>query len=366
MPARTAVPGPARLAASAARRMLNGFGLSFMRSATYRAMHDQVRHLTREMNRAAEELGKARHAAAAADYRLALVTAKLAQPADAADAVAALRPLVGSPLPFVIDANLRPAARLERGPCPHRVFVCSLPKSGTYLLAELLTELGSLPTGLHLNVGGLSDYRAATPAEQRGNPERFGVPVPLDISARLVAPGQFAVGHLERSASVKAALGPSRIAFALRDVRDGLVSFMRYAADTRRYKHLMGPWVEAADPRDRMTGFMDVAGKVYLDMCRPMVGWLRDPDALTVRFEALCGDRGEAEQAELVRGLAALLDRPVPNGDPLALLRAVFGRPTKTWSGKRTDRSAYWSPAAEARFVDLGGTELNRELGYEV
>jgi hypothetical protein len=328
-------------------------------------MTDQIHRLTAELDRTVTELRQAREAAAVADARLAAVTAQLtAPPTDSTDVAARLRPLAGCPLPFVIDDRLRPAARLERGASPHRVFVCSLPKAGTYLLAELLAELGSVPTGLHLSFGGLSDYRRATPAEQRAEHERYAVAAPLDQSARLVAPGQFAVGHLECTAAVKAALGPARIVFAVRDVRDGMISFMRFAADTGRYPNLLGPWTKAEDPRQKLIGFLESgAGKLYLGLCRPMAAWQREPGALTVRFEGLYGDRGEAEQAELVRRLAKLLDRPVP-ADPLALVHKVLGRPTKTWSGGRSDRSAYWSPEAEARFADLGGVELNRELGY--
>ena len=45
-------------------------------------------------------------------------------------------------------------------------------------------------------------------------------------------------------------------------------------------------------------------------------------------------------------------ERSVP---PEELVAKAMGRPTKTWSGRRTERGIYWNAEVEARFRELGG-----------
>jgi hypothetical protein len=46
------------------------------------------------------------------------------------------------------------------------------------------------------------------------------------------------------------------------------------------------------------------------------------------------------------------------------ILRKSLAATTMTSSGKRTDRTKYWSDVVERRFRELGGAELNALLGY--
>jgi len=47
------------------------------------------------------------------------------------------------------------------------------------------------------------------------------------------------------------------------------------------------------------------------------------------------------------------------------LVAGAMGRPTKTWSGRRTECKIYWNDEFEARFREFGGVELNKRLGYD-
>jgi hypothetical protein len=56
------------------------------------------------------------------------------------------------------------------------IIVCSFPKAGTYLVAELLKRLGVKPTGFHLMVQDFSDYSFASIDEARNRYQRFTSP----------------------------------------------------------------------------------------------------------------------------------------------------------------------------------------------
>jgi len=80
---------------------------------------------------------------------------------------AELLPWAGSNIPIYLTPEVRPAAKPQRGASRHRIVVCSLPKAGTYFLAEVLSRMGCVATQLHLSPGHFTDYRWATRKEAR-------------------------------------------------------------------------------------------------------------------------------------------------------------------------------------------------------
>jgi hypothetical protein len=293
--------------------------------------------------------------------------------ADRLDAVlpearfaAALRPYAGVRLPLYLDEAGAPAAVPARGAAPRPVLVLSLPKAGTYLVAALLGELGLADTGLHLAEAGLTDYRHATREEAVSAYVARMVALPIAASARLVHPGQFAVGHMAPTPEVLAATEGFARVLLLRDLRDCLVSAMRFLGQAGRGV-LAGDlsWRAVAEPRARMLAFLRTTGADFLrHQYAPMTEWLGRPGIPALRFEALLGDAGEAGRRAALETLVAAAFLPHPPEAGAAALARVLGRPTLTFSGRRSRLEEVWSDAAEDAFAALGGPALNARLGY--
>jgi hypothetical protein len=269
------------------------------------------------------------------------------------------------PLPVYITDDFRPVAQMARGASPHRIIICSIPKAGTYLVDRLLELLGCVPSRLHLSSTYLTDYRFATLREARERYERLITAVPLDRAVALHLPGQFSVGHLECNTWTRRVLADVKKVFVYRDLRDGLVSFLRFLAATGRGGETTKRWKDLPAGPEQMLRFLDANGQVYFDMALPMLDWLEQPDVFFVRFETLYGDIGEEAQQELIYRLHAFLSLSGTLSDLSALRNSLFGAPTMTWSGERAAREPYWNEAVEQRFVQFGGREANRRLGYE-
>jgi hypothetical protein len=244
--------------------------------------------------------------------------------------------------------------------------VCSIPKAGTYLVGAVLQRLGTVATGFHFSTDGdmFMDARFATREEARNEFARLCHGVPLARALPLVRPGQHAVSHLECTPRTRALLAQFRVVFVYRDLRDALVSWLRFHQDTGREHQWNWIWVECADPRERLVVFLRAAGELFFGMCRALVPWLGEPSAFPVRFETLHGDDGPDAQARVCRALAAFLDHARPADAPGAVLPGLTTVPTLTSSGSRTRRAEYWSAAAEELFLRFGGGELNAALGY--
>src|SRR5580700_5477984 len=84
----------------------------------------------------------------------------------------------------------------------HRVIVVSIPKSGTYLVAEFLKALGYRWTGMHLAELAYTDYSGSALEDARRDPGRFARSEPLSISLERIHAGDFAVGHLPFKADI--------------------------------------------------------------------------------------------------------------------------------------------------------------------
>ena len=182
----------------------------------------------------------------------------------------------GFPLPVYVLSDLRISAQPRLGSTPNRVFVCSIPKSGTYLVSELLCQLGYQPTRLHLWTDGLSDYRSATLREAREEYHRFSLSMPLARSASLVLPGQFGVGHLECTEEIRHCLSEFKIIFTYRNIKDSFVSHMRFMCDTGRCKLAPDEWNTLPEGPERMLAYMESEpGRSFIRLCRPMIDWVR-------------------------------------------------------------------------------------------
>ncbi len=274
-------------------------------------------------------------------------------------------PFAGIRIPIYLTADRIPSATFEVGSCPHKGFIISIPKAGTYLVAELLRLLGCVPTQLHIWKSGLSDYRQAASIQQmREEYARFNVEIPLSHSLRLVHPGQFAVGHLECDVETRPALSSFKTLFVYRELRDAFVSWLRFYMDAKRGGTEIQALQAVPDGPERTLGLLDLCGQWFFGMVREIIPWMKEQTTLCVRFETLYGDHGTEARHELVRDLYRHFEVPNSATDVDELINKVIGARTLTWSGKRSQRGDYWNEQVESRFRDLGGPELNAQLGY--
>jgi hypothetical protein len=269
-------------------------------------------------------------------------------------------------VPLYPDDHGRPSFSARRGAGRAPVLITTVPKSGTYLYAALLEALGVAPAGIHLASWGMTDYRSADERGLRAGFRELTTAVPLAATAPLVRPGQFAVGHIECTPEIRNLLDGLgyRVILVTRDLRACVVSLQRFLIDFGR----VGPDDEGwaglpPGPARTAACLRSPAGRAVLDSARGLLPWLSCPGVLRVSFEAAHGDHGaaaaEGEVDRVTEFLGLTGARPAGN-----LLRSILGRPTPTFSGRRSRVADSWDGAAEAEFVKLGGLCLQRQYGH--
>ena len=269
--------------------------------------------------------------------------------------------------PLFLNSAGRLTSWPERGTSSHKVAIISIRKSGTYLLARLIEELGFVSSGMHLSRGHIDDYRYFDLADVREAYRELDV----WLSTSLVTEGQYVATHIEHEPKSQVALSDFVRIFARRNLREAIVSMFRMVQkhkDHRGYredldglenrffgngrKRLFARWFERTWPirhRDFET----------------MLGWANAREAFQVSFEELIGDLGVGRQTAAFRGIAERCGVNVTPSGISDLVKTTIGSQTMTFSGARTELKSYWSVEAEAIFVNRGFAELNRRLGYD-
>jgi len=77
-----------------------------------------------------------------------------------------------------------------------RILVVSIPKAGTYLMSQTLTELGYSPTHMHIGENAYSQYDPQRLQEGRDHPSRFRIKADWQKALNNIDRHHFAVSHL--------------------------------------------------------------------------------------------------------------------------------------------------------------------------
>jgi len=248
----------------------------------------------------------------------------------------------------------------HRYPCA----VVSIPKAGTYFVAEMLKHLGWAGTEIHASPLSFTDYRNLSLAQKRADPRSREIGFPLDFVVQALQPGQFFVGHIPFSSYNERILSRTRLIFIRRELRSALVSYMRFLHKNNREMFDFETWRDLCDPRQRVVRFLAERGAFMVRWITRIADWHSAPSRSELSFETLYGDHGDDALRQMLGALSSHLGIQHREA-AFEAAKQVQGVDTKTWSGSRTDLSTFWSGEAEQLFSDAGGRSVNQAMGYD-
>ena len=244
-----------------------------------------------------------------------------------------------------------------------KVLVCSVPKSGTYFLGQILARLGMRDTKLHIHLRSYTDYNDVDLETARKKASELSVAEPIEKSLQRIRSGEFVVGHLP--VNTAHLLHDFEIIFIYRNVRDILVSFCRWIAETGRWPD-DGAWRQLPDGPDRLLGFLRNHHAKLRKMIDASAAWRAQPRITQVSFEELMGDHGAPAAVEAMRRIArASAHDGLRDGELLGLIEQAKGTETITRSAGRSIRATFWNEAVEREFVRRGFAAINTRLGFD-
>lgn len=254
-------------------------------------------------------------------------------------------------------ANGNPASN------PRRIFVNTIPKSGTYFLGAILAEMGIIGIPIHALTNNYADERGLPP----GNVAKF-ISLPLASQIPLMQPNQFLLAHIENYES--SFLGEwmfqknDVILLTIRDLRHCILSYMRHLdsdVDVEGHITVFTPCVNYSS--DDMYDFlkskkcndifntarchlalMESQHKIFLIRYEELMS--SDRDVMLPSMEALSSALG-CSVSEVIRAVEKKRDTK-----------------TATFTGDHVKLDAIWTDKVEELFIAKGGDILNEKLGY--
>jgi hypothetical protein len=259
--------------------------------------------------------------------------------------------------------DLGPALNAAQGESPHKVAICSIPKSGTHFVGAFLEKLGFASCGIHIHEKGFTDYRFGSLREKQEEHERMQVFCPLEGLIRLVRNGQFIYGHIACSDEMRRMLSGFKVIFSYRELRTCMVSQMRFYQRTGRRSAKREGWGKAEKVEDVIRGYLKYEATFFLkNRVEPMIPWLCELRSLPVCYEVLMGDHGEQRRQDCIRDLCTFLD--MDRDSAKTAFEQAMRSETITRSAVRSRTEDYWNEEAEVFFRQMGGVEMNRKLGF--
>jgi len=279
--------------------------------------------------------------------------------------------IAGKNLPVFIDQSTNLCYQLKRANIPHRVFIITIPKSGTYLMAKILENLGIVNCYVHIATDHMLDNRFLNDELLRVQPGLAMVHIPIEVSIQFIYPGQFSFGHIPFFDRGQNLLQDFKKIFTYRDMRDIIISLVRYSNQRKFlfYKpeklKLVKRFKECPFGTDKITLWFSIWGKEYSNLIASMVPWKDRDDIFKLKFEEIMGDQGEDSQLSVFKNLAAFLELNISDNKIEKALLDSIGSETITYSGKRSTYREWWNEELEELFISYEFKELNRIFGYE-
>lgn len=252
-----------------------------------------------------------------------------------------------------------------------KIYIYTIPKAGTYFLADFIARLGFNNTGWHVNRGSFLNTARFDVETNARFPSKAMEKQGFQKTLGLMNDGDIAFGHFP--VPLMAWLFPEfTFVCSYRHPRETLMSeFIDF-----RFRRADVPWVsreKVADDREAFALFLAKHGPNHMAVFSQMlaVSLLRNEPLCRrfqpsqfhiVNFSSLLKDPGEAT------ALAEALGRPAEAA--AAALQATKEAETKTKAtGLDIDRAALWSDAAEEFYADLNAEAYvtrGRELGWTI
>lgn len=251
-----------------------------------------------------------------------------------------------------------------------KIYVNTIPKSGTYFMAEFLEGLGYRNTGLHVaydHVLRTKDHSLRVNVE---TPSKTAEKCPYRDAISGLAPGDVAFGHFP------VALRPLRFPdlFFVCCYRHPRKTLMSEFVDFRFRRKDVG-WIapdEIADDRAAFVTYLRHQGPVQMEKWQDLLraAWLvrlHWPGFSRRRYFFCNFDdmiAGEAPATRLAIALGA-----DPSRVPAALSTALAAETKTKATDLNLDRNAFWSDEAEVAYRALGADRMvrrGRRLGWHV
>ena len=239
-----------------------------------------------------------------------------------------------------------------------KVFVLSLPKSGTYMWSNLLKQLGYKFSNKHIAY----NFYQNIPHDREeffNEPQRFFVKSSLSESLKHINDGEFAVGHLPCTPEIIDLLEDFKLIFSYRNLTDSLVSFINYTGNFKINKEKL--WTDESLPNtQRIEMYLRSDVIDFIRIANSVSGWknLKSKDYFL-----------EAEYKQVVNFDSQVLERAaeffgISTAQMCEKLQAAIAAPSFTKIENKLKNEDCQGDVFENFYTYYGLDNINQRFGF--
>lgn len=248
---------------------------------------------------------------------------------------------------------------MNNAPNLPRLFITTLPKSGTYFWGRILQECGYEDTEIHADGTCFMDYRRRTAEEKPAYFKEDTIKISFALQVQLIDHGQYLLGHLPFYCVEF--IKDENFIVTVRDLRTVFISLLRFAQLRLPYAHTI--WHSLGCTEEALYTFIcSPEAQELIVAATELCCWVQNYPEHVLRFEDLSQPKTDG-YAKIVNYLGQ--QTGLDSTTVTAAIERARGAETKTWSGKLSVLEDFWSERIEEQFRLLGADVLNEQLGYD-
>ncbi len=238
------------------------------------------------------------------------------------------------------------------------IVVSTIPKAGTYMVAELLMQLGLKNYGWHI----APDHKTKFVTPPNGASITWDTedkPCKMMQEFRKLQQNEFAVCHIPPHQFDVDFTSKSLIIFCHRDLHQVFASNYFFLRDGRRLPPASQALADT-DPADSFQLFLEQSGPAHMRLISNLLAWYSYPDVIKISYAKFLKD--ESYSTDMIRQICNSGDLEQP-ANLATIWQQVLSAMTPTKSNPdHPNRPNIWTDATENTFDGLHGNELNQRL----
>ncbi|MDR1243424.1 MAG: hypothetical protein LBM00_11700 [Deltaproteobacteria bacterium] len=246
-----------------------------------------------------------------------------------------------------------------------KIFILSIPKSGTYFLGLIFNKLGFERSPIHGGSGGYGDWRGLSTEERAETSGKYSVIMPYTTQYQLVMPGQYLMSHIHDEKSIDfLRQNFDKVLFSIRDLRSVFISHLRHLLFLPN-KKILGQAIDETycTTEQLQKYFLTPPGDFSIIVQAAILTSkiINEKSVNVVRYEELVShDRDKMSNSlKAISKVSGCLQEEV-----FQAVENSEGQETWTFFNEHSNPHKIWDDTIENLFKKHGLDVLNEKLGY--
>lgn len=243
------------------------------------------------------------------------------------------------------------------------ILLTTIPKAGTYLLAEILSEIGAKNRYLHVAKNHAENLLLFGDEVNKYTPSKAKLPLKLDQALYTVQEGEFVFGHIAKPLLNDFALKHFKIIYSFRDHKEAMQAEFYWFREIRQDMQDEFTQYRDLSAQDHFIKYLEIFGPTRVRLFKFLDKWKKVPGVSQVDFNRFRSDSDYAKNK--IIEIANEIGLPVTDGRAEGILNACLNKDTKTKVNR--DKSVnLWTDEANNIYDRLQNKQRFYDVVYPV